>query len=122
MPLALDKGYTKRGPKQTKERTIKRTGGSKEGYFTNKPTKDKNRPFRKSKSPDARGGTGFTASNALKGNIMLKKKQAKEAAKKKKIKSAGKGAGTTKPRFTEKDILGLGKLLNRMLKKNKIST
>lgn len=121
MGLGLYKGYTKRGPKQTKERTIKRTGGSKEGYFTNKPTKDKNRPFRKSKSPLARG-TGFTASNALKGNIMLKKKQAKAAAKKKIIKSAGKGPGTTKPRFAEKDILGLGKLLNRMLKKNKIST
>jgi len=110
-----------RGPKGSKKRTIKRTGGYKEGYFTNKPTKDKNKPFRKSKSPVARG-TGFTASNALKGNIMLKKKKAKAASKRKLIQSASKGPGVKKQKFSEKDILGLGKLLNKMLNKGSIST
>ena len=111
-----------RGPKGSRKKTITRIGGTKRDYFTNKPTKDKNKPFRKSKSPDARGGTGFTASNALKGESMQKRKMKKKALKRKVIKSAGKGPGTTKPRFSEKDILGLGKMLNRMLSKGKIST
>ena len=106
MGLYIDKP---RGPKGTRKKTITRKGGaSKTAYFTGKPTKDKNRSWRTSKSQ-----RGHTDSNILKGDSMASRKRKKAAVKR----NVGKGPGTTKPRFSEKDLLGLGKMLNKLLGK-----
>ena len=60
-------------------------------------------------------------STALKGASMQKRKNKKQSLKRKLIKSAGKGPGTIKPSFSEQDILGIGKMLNKLLKKHKPS-